>query len=248
MSASFDSIYPDFLRTGLGRVQSLGLSGDLLALFAALDHFRRDLHEHEEILGILHVAHRYITGLDLCRASAFYLVKPDDFGFELALCAPETERSRIDSLVHKEIKSGKFAWALRQSSPVVFDGGSKAAPERGLFHSLGVATRTIGMYCGLLHHEPAPSQEIAYSLLSVLLGISSDTLAAVRKTAALTTEINALSGLLPICAWCRKVRDDQGYWKQLESYVESRTEAVFSHGMCPDCMKKVSESTPATAK
>ena len=49
------------------------------------------------------------------------------------------------------------------------------------------------------------------------------------------TQINTLSGLLPICSNCKKIRDDQGYWNLLESYIESHSEAEFSHGMCPEC-------------
>ncbi len=52
-------------------------------------------------------------------------------------------------------------------------------------------------------------------------------------------EIKTLSGLLPICAWCKKVRDDKGYWKQVEHYVAEHTEAEFTHGICPDCLKKL---------
>lgn len=52
-------------------------------------------------------------------------------------------------------------------------------------------------------------------------------------------EIKILSGLLPICASCKKIRDDQGYWTQLESYISEHSEVVFTHGCCPDCMKKL---------
>src|SRR5437762_9541051 len=48
-------------------------------------------------------------------------------------------------------------------------------------------------------------------------------------------QVKALSGLLPICAQCKKVRDDGGYWSQVEAYIEERTEARFTHGLCPDC-------------
>jgi len=48
-------------------------------------------------------------------------------------------------------------------------------------------------------------------------------------------QVKALSGLLPICAECKKVRDDGGYWSQVEAYIEERTEARFSHGLCPIC-------------
>ncbi len=50
------------------------------------------------------------------------------------------------------------------------------------------------------------------------------------------SEVRTLSGLLPICAGCKKIRDDGGYWNKIESYIESHTSAQFSHGLCPDCM------------
>jgi CheY-like chemotaxis protein len=53
--------------------------------------------------------------------------------------------------------------------------------------------------------------------------------------------IKTLKGLLPMCAWCKKVRDDKGYWDQVEVYIEKHTDATFSHGICPECLKKVQE-------
>jgi len=50
--------------------------------------------------------------------------------------------------------------------------------------------------------------------------------------------VKSLSGLLPICASCKKIRDDQGYWSQVESYIQKHSDATFTHGMCPDCLKK----------
>ena len=50
--------------------------------------------------------------------------------------------------------------------------------------------------------------------------------------------MKSLSGLLPICASCKKIRDDMGYWSQVESYIQKHSEATFSHGMCPDCLRK----------
>ena len=53
------------------------------------------------------------------------------------------------------------------------------------------------------------------------------------------TRVKTLSGLLPICASCKKVRDDSGYWSQIEAYLRARTEAEFSHGICPDCARRL---------
>ncbi len=52
-------------------------------------------------------------------------------------------------------------------------------------------------------------------------------------------KVKKLSGLLPICASCKKIRDDKGYWNQLEDYIRKHSEAEFSHSVCPDCAKKL---------
>jgi PAS domain S-box-containing protein len=51
-------------------------------------------------------------------------------------------------------------------------------------------------------------------------------------------KVRTLRGLIPICAYCKKVRDDEGYWHQVEAYVKAHSEAVFSHGLCPDCLRE----------
>ena len=52
------------------------------------------------------------------------------------------------------------------------------------------------------------------------------------------SEINSLRGMLPICSHCKKIRDDKGYWSQIESYIYKHSNADFSHSICPDCIKK----------
>jgi PAS domain S-box-containing protein len=51
-------------------------------------------------------------------------------------------------------------------------------------------------------------------------------------------KIKTLNGLIPACAWCRKVRDDKGYWDGLENYIRENSDADFTHGICPECLKK----------
>jgi len=53
------------------------------------------------------------------------------------------------------------------------------------------------------------------------------------------SEVKKLSGMLPICASCKKIRDDKGYWNQIESYIGAHAEVEFSHGLCPECAKKL---------
>jgi HAMP domain-containing protein len=53
------------------------------------------------------------------------------------------------------------------------------------------------------------------------------------------SEVKTLSGLLPICSSCKRIRDDKGYWNQIETYVRDHTDAEFTHGICPECAKKL---------
>ena len=62
----------------------------------------------------------------------------------------------------------------------------------------------------------------------------------VELQSALATA-KTLSGLLPICATCKKIRDDAGYWHQVEVYIHNHAEVDFSHGLCPDCVKDVQD-------
>jgi hypothetical protein len=72
------------------------------------------------------------------------------------------------------------------------------------------------------------------SAVALLLGV----LVTIRSF-RLVSEIKFLGGLLPICASCKKIRDDRGYWNQLESYLEAHSEAEFTHGLCGDCQDQM---------
>jgi hypothetical protein len=54
-------------------------------------------------------------------------------------------------------------------------------------------------------------------------------------------DVKTLAGLVPICAWCKQIRDDRGYWNKLEAYLTKHTDAKFTHGICPPCVKKLRE-------
>jgi DNA-binding response OmpR family regulator len=63
----------------------------------------------------------------------------------------------------------------------------------------------------------------------------------VHKLEAALMEVTRLSGLLPICCYCKKVRDDENYWQEVETYVAARSDVHFSHGICPGCWSDVVE-------
>lgn len=86
----------------------------------------------------------------------------------------------------------------------------------------------------------------AIAALGLIAGLRwREALAAVRREQQLNRdlqsamgEIRALEGILPVCSFCKRIRDDEGHWQQMEVYIRDRSSADFSHGICEDCMKK----------
>ncbi len=85
-----------------------------------------------------------------------------------------------------------------------------------------------------------PRELIARVAVGQRMVVLQETLAArIEELGRALEEIKTLRGILPICANCKKIRDDQGYWQQVEVYVHDHTDAQFSHGICPDCLRKL---------
>lgn len=102
------------------------------------------------------------------------------------------------------------------------------------FLLLLVAGLLTKLYMQKKHHERKLEIEIAARMnteeeLKQLL-------AQLQKSFA---EVKTLSGLIPICSECKKIRSDKGYWEHLEQYIQTHSEAKFSHGLCPECMKRL---------
>ena len=60
----------------------------------------------------------------------------------------------------------------------------------------------------------------------------------IRQLQDALDQVKTLKGIVPICASCKKIRDDKGYWQQVEIYIQKHSDAEFSHGVCPDCLRK----------
>lgn len=78
---------------------------------------------------------------------------------------------------------------------------------------------------------------ILYAIERKKMAVERDKL--VEELQAALVKVKLLSGFLPICCSCKKIRDDQGYWQQIESYISRHSEAEFSHGICDDCAQKL---------
>ena len=86
--------------------------------------------------------------------------------------------------------------------------------------SFALFNSIIGLYYGILKVEKMAQEELIINLQKAL------------------AEVKTLSGMLPICAWCKKIRNDEGYWQKIEAYFKSHSDLDFTHGICNDCAKK----------
>ncbi len=88
---------------------------------------------------------------------------------------------------------------------------------------------------------------LAFTILCALIGMfwgkikqtDKEKSEAIKELHKAMEEVKILSGFLPICASCKNIRDDKGYWNQIEAYISEHSEAEFSHGICPECLKKL---------
>jgi hypothetical protein len=78
----------------------------------------------------------------------------------------------------------------------------------------------IGFYYGTFKAEKLAREELIANLQKAL------------------ADVKTLSGMLPICAWCKKIRNDEGYWQKIEAYMKSQLDLNFTHSICHDCAKK----------
>ena len=76
---------------------------------------------------------------------------------------------------------------------------------------------------------------VFFKITDPILKKLNDTVAQLEKA---LREVKTLRGIVPICSFCKKIRNDKGYWDQVEVYVRDHTEANFSHGICPSCLKE----------
>jgi len=89
----------------------------------------------------------------------------------------------------------------------------------------------------ILGAEPTPinwKESLFESIIVFIFG-----LVLIYNTKKLLREVRQLRGTLPICAKCKKIRDDKGYWNQIEAYIQSHSDVLFSHGLCAECEKEL---------
>ncbi|OIQ03914.1 MAG: hypothetical protein AUK36_02485 [Zetaproteobacteria bacterium CG2_30_59_37] len=103
-------------------------------------------------------------------------------------------------------------------------------------------------YMQAFEKVPRFSRKNMKDIIAYYVGFSSLIAELGFKNYQLGKQVDVLSGLVPICSHCKKVRDDQGYWEHIEDYLTEHSGAVVSHGLCPDCAHELYPNLECTQK
>jgi sigma-B regulation protein RsbU (phosphoserine phosphatase) len=162
-------------------------------------------------------------------------------------------RQALRRLGHEvlEAKDGEAAWEVLQHEPVrvvVSDWSMPRSDGLELCRRIRARTGSEYIYFILLTSRDATheNQTVAADagvddFLTKPLDFTElwTRLRVAARILVYTTQVRQLEEMLPICSYCKKIRDDQNYWQQLEGYISERTGSDFSHSVCPDCYKRV---------
>ncbi len=126
--------------------------------------------------------------------------------------------------------------------PAYLDKISKDASFSGMMRVLTKAGQPrVWIFYNILYDEPGSEPFILGHALDItdLVTTRKEREKLIHELQRALAKVKTLSGLLPICASCKKIRDDKGYWNQIENYISVHSNAEFSHGMCPECQRRL---------
>ena len=142
-------------------------------------------------------------------------------------------------------------WMMPEIDGVEICRRARGRPDQGPLHLILLTARgrkedvIAGLQAGADDYvtKPFDHEELKARVQVGTRIIELQTMLAARVTELeeALTRVRQLRGLLPICSYCKKIRDDSNYWQQVEQYVSTHTDVQFSHGICPDCYRKVVE-------
>lgn len=142
---------------------------EILSMVTSLENFQRELQDCRTEKDILEHTELYLFGLELFEVSSFQMVSPSDFAFETAICSPVEMKQDVRGIIERETEEGRFAWALHQSRPVVFETVFCQKPRRFAFHSLTTRSTTLGMFAGVLREDFKANWHLGLSVFSLFL-------------------------------------------------------------------------------
>jgi hypothetical protein len=139
----------------------------------------------------------------------------------------KSDRSELDDLAKGDWVRVPLHFAAHAGSPVVMG---------CLLHRTDDAVLVFGEHLALSDSDIVEKMTVLNNELS---NMARELRRKERELQEAYDRIRTLSGFLPICSHCKQIRDDQGYWNNLEEYISTHSDAVFSHSLCPECAEQL---------
>jgi len=173
----------------------------------------------------------------------FYVINADDYTLQLANSAAQAEgisvRGTCHALSHKR-QTPCDSREHRCPLEIVKQTKKPVTVEHIHYDSHGNPRHVEVHAHPILDEEGNVCRMIEYTLdITKRKQIEAERNQLIKNLQDSLAKIKTLSGMLPICASCKKIRDDKGYWNQIETYLSNHSKAEFSHGICPECAQKL---------
>ncbi len=200
------------------------------------------LYMNEEIAGFVGVG-RTSTERKLVEGSpyAIAIYDKDRIIFANSAAATLLGATHVDQIIGKSLPEfihpddlARIQTGFQQ----VIGGAREVAPMEARFRQSLGAEVDVELKLSPFDYKANPAIQVLFRDISERKRLEQEREKLVAELQEALANIKTLSGLIPICANCKKVRDDQGYWSAVEGYIMAHTDAKFSHGICPDCMKR----------
>lgn len=183
----------------------------------------------------------------ICRTpiAVLTLIDRDRQWFKARLGLDATETPRDDAFCAHTILSNDVMVVEDATKDVRFQDNPFVTGDAHIRFYAGAPLITqdnfkLGSLC-VIDREPrklSAEEKTALEALSRLVMKGLELSRSSYELAQALEEVKTLSGLLPICSYCKDIKDDQGYWKRVEEYISTHTQAELTHGLCPKCAKK----------
>jgi len=160
--------------------------------------------------------------------------------------APQSEwRKVVNGVVWAGLSFAAY-WSLRRAQKPYWQPIQSPATAfflHGVFHCMRVALASLFSMNGLTEADAwlqtIGDLEVSFFMVALFVSILVASLTVRNEELSLAlTEVQTLAGLLPICAWCKKVRNDDGYWQKVEDYLATHSQIKFTHGICSECFEE----------
>jgi len=184
--------------------------------------------DEAETRGKIYDLKDYPATLNVLETGQSLLIQVDDLKADKAEVAFMREQSVFTNLV-VPLKTKSRVWGLLE---IYEDVESREYSKREIRLAESLASRAAVALENAQLHEDMQNEIMKSQKTEQLEEL-------VRELEKALLEVKTLKGFIPICASCKKIRDDSGYWNQIESYIKEHSDAEFSHSICPDCVKKL---------